>query len=83
MEYGDYSVTAAEITEFAEKYDPQPFHVDEQAAEASMFGGLIASGWHTTAIWMRMTVDSLFSEWVALGSPGVDNIRWRRPTRPG
>lgn len=82
-EFGERRLTADEITAFAERYDPQPFHIDETAAEASMYDGLIASGWQTAAIWMRMAVDHLFSDWAAMGSPGVDELRWRRPVRPG
>ncbi|WP_254863616.1 MaoC family dehydratase [Halovivax gelatinilyticus] len=81
-EFGERTVTKDEIVEFAEKYDPQPIHVDESAAEATMFGGLIASGWHTAAICMRLFVDHMADEtWV--GARGVDELRWIRPVRPG
>lgn len=81
-EFGERTVTKGEIVEFAERYDPQPFHVDEEAAAESMFGGLIASGWHTAAICMRMFVDNMADEaW--LGARGVDDLRWIRPVRPG
>ena len=82
-EFGSYDVTAEEIVEFAEKYDPQPFHVDPEAAEESIYGGLIASGWHTASMCMRMLVDGFFSDLAAVGSPGVDELRWRAPVRPG
>lgn len=83
-EFGTYDVTEAEIREFAEKYDPQWFHTDPERAEAeSMYGGLIASGWHTTAMTMRMLVDEILSETASLGAKGVDELRWRRPVRPG
>jgi acyl dehydratase len=85
-------VTRDEIVAFAREFDPQPFHVDEQAAQRSIYGGLIASGWHTAAICMRMVVDhSLHSgrgeagarASGSLGSPGVDELRWLKPVRPG
>lgn len=80
--FGERTVTKEEIVEFAEQYDPQPFHVDEAAAAESMFGGLIASGWHTAAICMRLFVDHMAEEtWV--GARGVDELRWIRPVRPG
>ncbi|MDY7083037.1 MAG: MaoC family dehydratase [Halobacteria archaeon] len=82
-EFGDYEVTKDEITEFAGKYDPQPFHVDEEQARESMFGELVASGWHTSAMSMRMVVDNLLSRTASLGSPGVDELRWVKPVRPG
>ncbi|MBU44819.1 MAG: dehydratase [Spirochaetaceae bacterium] len=85
MEYelGSYNVTEAEILEFAKKYDPQPFHINHQAAQESMFGGLIASGWHTASICMRLYVDAILNKAASLGSPGVDQLRWKRPVRPG
>ena len=81
-EFGDYLVSKEEILEFANKYDPQSFHIDEEAAKASQFGGLIASGWHTCAIMMRMLCDGLFSHARGGSSPGIDEIRWLRPVRP-
>jgi acyl dehydratase len=81
--FGSYEVTKAEIVEFAEKYDPQPFHVDEEAAAASMFGGLVASGWHTTAMTMRMLVDNVLNDSGAQGALGVEDLAWHRPVRPG
>lgn len=80
---GDYTVTADEIVEFAEQYDPQPFHVDPEAAAESPFGGLIASGWHTGAITMRLLVTGVFGPEGSLGSPGVDSLRWPNPLRAG
>lgn len=81
--FGDYEVTVAEIQAFAEQYDPQPFHVDEDAAADSPFGGLVASGWHTAAITERLLVDNVLAESGAMGSPGIDDLRWRKPVRPG
>ena len=83
FELGSTSFTADEIVEFATKYDPQSFHVDEQAAAKSMFGGLIASGWHVNAKLMRLFVDNYVDQRTALGSPGVDELRWLKPVRPG
>ena len=82
-ELGSVTVSEAEIVEFAQRFDPQPFHVDPEAAKASPFGGLIASGWHTTALFMGMFVRAILLDSAALGSPGVDEIRWREPVRPG
>jgi len=81
-EFGEETVTKAEIIEFAEKYDPQPMHVDEAAAAESMFGGLIASGWQTAAICMRMFVENRIDD-ASKGARGVDKLRWIRPLRPG
>ena len=80
---GSVTVTEAEIVEFAQRFDPQPFHVDPEAAKASPFGGLIASGWHTTALFMGMFVRAILLGSASLGSPGVDEIRWTAPVRPG
>jgi acyl dehydratase len=82
-EFGSYEMTQAEMIEFAEQYDPQPFHVDPEAAEDSPYGGLIASGWHTCAVTMRLLVQNQFQEGENLGSPGVDEVRWHEPVRPG
>jgi acyl dehydratase len=82
-EYGYASVTQAEIIAFAERFDPQPIHVDVQFANNGPFGGLIASGWHTAAIAMRMIVDHYVSRVASLASPGVDELRWPTPVRPG
>lgn len=83
FDLGTLSLSAEEIVEFARRYDPQPFHVDPEAAAESFYGGLIASGWHTTAVFMRRFVDRVLVDTAARGSPGVDEIRWRRPVRPG
>jgi len=82
-EFGKYHVTAEEILEFAEQYDPQPFHTDPEAAEESQFGGLVASGWHTAAMTMRMIADGPLQDRAGMGARGVDELRWRRPVRPG
>jgi acyl dehydratase len=73
----------ADIIAFAEKYDPQPFHVDPEGAKDGPFGGLIASGWHTTSMMMRQLVEHWVSPESSLGASGVDEIRWPRPVRPG
>jgi acyl dehydratase len=83
VELGAYEVTREEIVDFARKYDPQPFHVDAEAAQDSPFGGLVASGWHTAAIFMRLFVDGILSESASMGSPGVEGIRWTAPVLPG
>lgn len=83
FDLGTVEVTEDEIIEFAGRYDPQPFHVDPEAAAATMFGGLIASGWHTCAMCMRLLVDGLLSDSSSLGSPGMERIRWTAPVRPG
>ncbi len=77
-----YEVTATEIVEFAERYDPQPFHLDEEAAAESLFGSLAASGWHTAAMCMRLLVDSVLDE-ASMGARGIDELRWPRPVHPG
>jgi acyl dehydratase len=82
-EVGPVSVSEEEIVEFASRYDPQPFHIDPEAATSSPFGGLIASGWHTTALFMGMFVRAVLLDSASLGSPGVDQIRWTAPVRPG
>ena len=82
-EYGYATVTEAEIIAFAERFDPQPIHVDAEFASNGPFGGLIASGWHTAAIAMRMVVDHYVSKVASLASPGVDELRWPTPVRPG
>ena len=77
-----YKVTAEEIKEFAERYDPQPFHLDEDAGESSFFKGLAASGWLTAAIVMRLRVESIQIAGGMIGA-GVEEIRWKQPVRPG
>jgi acyl dehydratase len=71
-----------EMIEFASKYDPQPFHVDEAAAARSMYGGLIASGWHTGAMVMRLMCENYLLQSASLGSPGIDHLKWLKPVRP-
>jgi acyl dehydratase len=83
LELGSFSLTADEIVEFATKYDPQPMHTDLEAAQASVYGGLIASGWHTAASYMRLVVDNVLSSTASVGSPGIDQLRWLKPVRPG
>jgi len=82
-EYGSVTVSREEIVAFARQFDPQPFHVDEEAARLSPFGGLVASGWHTCALAMRMFCDGELGRSAAAGSPGVEKVRWVRPVRPG
>jgi acyl dehydratase len=82
--FGSYAVTREEVLEFARKYDPQPFHLSDEAASKTHFGRIAASGWHTAAMTMRVIVDALTREPQAgLGSPGVDDLRWTRPVYPG
>ena len=82
--FGDYEVTREEVLEFARKYDPQPFHLSDEAAAKTHFGRIAASGWHTAAMTMRVMVDALSKQPQAgLGSPGVDELRWLRPVYPG
>jgi acyl dehydratase len=83
FELGTHDVSEAEIVEFARQWDPQPFHVDPEAARESVFGGLIASGWHTGSLWMRMYVDSMLDGAASMGSPGIEELRWLAPVRPG
>jgi acyl dehydratase len=82
-EFGSILVEEKEIIDFALRYDPQVFHVDPAAAENTVFGGLIASGWHTAALAMRLLVDHFISSIACLGSPGTDEVRWLKPVRPG
>lgn len=82
-EFGYVTITESEIIEFGLRFDPQPFHTDPEAAKQSVFGGVIASGWHTASLSMRLLVDNYISKVASLGSPGVDEVRWRKPVRPG
>ena len=82
-EAGGHSLSEDEIIEFAKKYDPQPFHIDRDKAKQSAFGGLIASGWQTAGLCMRMLCDMYLLESASMGSPGVDEVRWVKPVRPG
>jgi acyl dehydratase len=83
LEFGAYLVKREDILRFAAEFDPQPFHLDEAAAERSLFKGLSASGWHTCAIVMRITYDGLLADSTSLGSPGLESLKWTRPVRPG
>jgi acyl dehydratase len=83
VQRGGMPVTREAVLEFARQFDPQPFHVDEEAARASLFGGLCASGWHTCALAMRMMCDAYLLESASLGSPGIDQLRWLKPVFPG
>jgi len=82
-ELGRHTFTDAEIIDFARQFDPQPFHTDPEAARSSIYGGLIASGWHTCAVGMRLMCESYINRTVSMGSPGVENVRWLKPVRPG
>ncbi|PWF47706.1 MaoC family dehydratase [Massilia glaciei] len=83
IDLGTRLVSEEEIIAFATQFDPQPFHIDHEAAEASIFGGVIASGWHTCSMMMRMVVDGLMSASSSMGSPGVDAVRWLLPVHAG
>lgn len=82
-EFGSVSVTEQEIIDFAGKFDPQAFHLDPVQAAKGPFKGLIASGWHTTSLGCKLYVEHFLSSVASLGSPGVDELRWMRPVRPG
>ena len=82
-ECGSVSFDEASIINFAQQYDPQPFHTDPVAAATGPFGGLIASGWHTAGLVMRLLVDNYLSAEASLGAPAIDELRWPRPVRPG
>lgn len=83
FEFGDYLVTQDEIIDYARRYDPQPFHLDPVAARDSLYGDVIASGWMSAGIAMRMMCDHFIPPASGLGSPGVDHLRWILPVRPG
>jgi acyl dehydratase len=83
VELGSHAFTSESIVDFARKYDPQLMHTDPEQARSSIYGGLIASGWHTAAIYMRLLVDAVIGASESLGSPGLENLRWLRPVRPG
>jgi acyl dehydratase len=76
------ALTREEIVRFAREWDPQPFHLDEEAARRSHFGGLVASGWQTASLCMRLVVDGLLKDSTSMGSPGIDELRWLKPVRP-
>jgi acyl dehydratase len=82
-QFGRHTFTEDEMVAFARRYDPQPFHVDPEAARRSMYGGLIASGWLTAAVTFRLAVDGFIGEVASMGSPGVEDLRWLQPVRPG
>ena len=82
-ELGSHELTEEEVLAFARQFDPQPFHVDPDAARRSVFGGLVASGWHSAAIFMRLYVDKVLGRAASMGSPGVEELRWFLPVRPG
>ena len=81
--FGHYALTQAEIVEFASHYDPQVFHLDEDHPMTRELGGIMASGWHSTAIFMRLAVDAYLAGAAVLTSPGVDELRWLAPVRAG
>jgi acyl dehydratase len=83
FEYGEISLSAEEIIDFAKRFDPQPIHVDPEAAARGPFAGLIASGWHTAGVMMRLLADHYVSHVAGMASPGVDELRWMLPVRPG
>jgi len=82
-EMGRHTFGEQEIIDFGRQFDPQPFHIDPEAAQRSPFGGLIASGWHTCAIGMRLMVEQYIGRTVSLGSPGIENVNWLKPVRAG
>ena len=82
-EYGPRLVTREEIVAFAAEFDPQPMHLDETAARATMLGGLGASGWHMCCLTMRMLCDGYLLDSSSMGAPGVDEVKWLKPLRPG
>src|SRR3712207_355775 len=83
IDLGTCTIGETDILEFARRYDPQPFHIDPERAAETIYGGLIASGWHTGSLWMRLAVDNLLADSASMGSPGLDNLRWLLPVRPG
>jgi acyl dehydratase len=83
FELGSYSVTRDELIDFARKYDPFPFHLDDEAAKATPFGGIIASGWMTALIWLRLMHEALLDPATVLGSPGHEEMNWPTPVKPG
>lgn len=83
VEMGTHLFTEEEVLRFAREFDPQPFHVDPRAARASIYGGTIASGWHTCSVMMRLICDNYLLQSEGMGSPGLEQIRWLKPVRPG
>ena len=82
-EFGPIMVEEAEVIDFARRFDPQPIHTDPEAAKQSIYGGLIASGWHTGSLMMRLYTTHYLAPVSSLGSPGIDELRWLKPVRPG
>lgn len=82
-EFGPRTVTREEIVGFASEFDPQPMHLDENAAKKTILGGLGASGWHTCVVMMRLLCDGLLLDSSSQGSPGIDEVKWKKPVRPG
>ena len=82
-EYGSIAVEQEEIVSFAKRFDPQVFHTEPESAAKTIYGGLIASGWHTCGLMMRLFADHFLSKVASLGSPGIDELRWNKPVRPG
>jgi acyl dehydratase len=80
---GTVTLSAQEIKDFARQFDPQPFHLDEEAGRQSIFGALCASGWHTCALAMKLTVENFLLEAASMGSPGLESLRWLKPVYPG
>jgi acyl dehydratase len=80
---GTVTMSAQEIKDFARQFDPQPFHLDEEAGRQSIFGALCASGWHTCALAMKLTVENFLLEAASMGSPGLESLRWLKPVYPG
>ncbi len=83
IELGSCTVTKEAMVAFAREFDPQPFHTDEETAKRTIWGGLIASGWHTGSMLMRLFYDGFLKDTVSLGSPGMDELKWNKPVRPG
>jgi len=83
IELGSCTVTKEAMVAFAREFDPQPFHTDEETAKRTIWGGLIASGWHTGSMLMRLFYDGFLKDTVSLGSPGIDELKWNKPVRPG
>lgn len=83
IELGTKRVTAEEIVDFAAEFDPQPFHLEEEAGRASLLGGLSASGWHTCSMFMRLMCDAFLLDSTSQGAPGIDYVRWKRPVLAG
>lgn len=83
MQFGEKTVSAEEIIEFASEFDPQPMHLDEEAGKASILGGLSASGWHTCSMFMRLLCDSLLLHSTSQGAPGIEFVKWKKPVLAG